>query len=535
MVRGGSRPKDRRVLPSLLDVLLSVGARLQRRRRWMGLLILAMIGIVAWADAQVWPGVSLAFGYALPIALGAYTFGLRAGVQLSILGVILRCLCAGRVYGPWWLYAGSALTLAEYLMLALSVGLLGRAARRLERHTRVQRHLIEFACGLTRTLDPDTVLRQGVEAGVRLSGADGGFAATVSDAGWRTDAIFRDGHWHAQPLSWWPPATAPWEQGAASRWQLCEGIVTEELALRELGARVALAAPIPTAEPRPRLALVIFRAERRRFTPPTREVLELLGLHVAAALQTAALYRTAVQATTDKGRLLAHLAHELAVPLHVVVGSLEQLASHVDDAGRTGLERLQRQERLLLEMTNNLLEYARLAAGRAVVRRAPVDLQALYAEVHALAEPLIGNKDVHLAVRVEPGAEWVESDPEKLRRILANLVVNAVKYTPAGRVELCAARENGAVRLAVRDAGPGIPLHEQPRLFEPFYRGGDGAAPGAGVGLGLALAQELAHLLGTEIVVESRAGAGTTFSLVLPDGAPTDHTPTRERPDDGQP
>lgn len=101
MVRGGSRPKDRRVLPSLLDALLSVGARLQRRRRGMGVLILAMIGAIAWADAEVWPGLSLAFGYAVPIALGAYTFGLRAGVQLSILGVILRCLCAGRVYGPW--------------------------------------------------------------------------------------------------------------------------------------------------------------------------------------------------------------------------------------------------------------------------------------------------------------------------------------------------------------------------------------------------------------------------------------------------
>ena len=77
---------------------------------------------------------------------------------------IIAALCAGRVYGPWWLYAGSALMLAEYLMLALSVGLLGRAARRLERHTRVQRHLIEFARGLARTLDPGTVLRTSTAA-----------------------------------------------------------------------------------------------------------------------------------------------------------------------------------------------------------------------------------------------------------------------------------------------------------------------------------------------------------------------------------
>jgi len=516
MIRA-SRQKHRRLLPSLLDLLLSAEARLQRRRHWMALLILSMIGGIAWADMHVRPGLSLAFGYAVPIALGAYTFGLRVGVLLSLLGVLLRRLCAGRIYGPWWLYAGSVLMLAEYLMLALSMGLLGRAARRLRRHTRAQRHLGEFARGLTRTLDPDAVLRRGVEASVHLSGADGGFAATASDGGWRADEVFRAGCWHVQPLAWWPPATAPWEQSAASRWQLCEALVSGDLTLRQLGARVALAVPVAEAGPRPRRALVIFRAERRRFTPPTREVLELLGLHVAASLQTATLYRTAVQATADKGRLLAHLAHDLAVPLHVVLGSLEQLAAHVDDVGRPALERLQRQERLLLEMTEDLLEYARLDAGRAVVRRAPVDLRALYAEIRALAEPLIGNKDLRLEVRVEPGAEWVESDPEKVRRIVANLAINAVNYTPAGRVELCTARENGAVRLAVRDTGPGIPPQEHRRVFEP-YRGGEGAAPGAGVGLRLALAQELAHLLDTEIMVESREREGTTFSLVLPAG-----------------
>jgi len=141
---------------------------------------------------------------------------------------------------------------------------------------------------------------------------------------------------------------------------------------------------------------------------------------------------------------------------------------------------------------------------------------------------------VRLAVRVEPGAEWVESDPGKVRRILANLAVNAVKYTPAGCVELCAAPENGAVRLAVHDTGPGIAPHERPRIFEPFYRGEDGAAPGAGVGLGLALARELAHALGTEIVVEGRAPEGTTFSLLLPLSPPADCTAPRERVENGR-
>ncbi len=166
-------------------------------------------------------------------------------------------------------------------------------------------------------------------------------------------------------------------------------------------------------------------------------------------------------------------------------------------------------------MTSNLLEYARLEASKPVVRRVRIDVKELYEQIRDLAEPLIGDKDVRLDVRVEPGAESVESDPDRLRRIIANLAVNAVKYTPAGRVELRAARDNGAVRIAVRDTGPGIAPSERRRIFEPFHRG-DAAPPAAGVGLGLALAQELAHLLGTEIAVESQEHEGTTFSLVLP-------------------
>jgi signal transduction histidine kinase len=218
----------------------------------------------------------------------------------------------------------------------------------------------------------------------------------------------------------------------------------------------------------------------------------------------------------DKGRMLAHLAHELAVPLHVVMGTMDVLTAHVDDVGRPSLDRLRRQERLLLEMTGNLLEYARLEAGKAPVRHVRIDVPDLYAQIRDLAEPLIGDKDVQVGVSIGPGAESVESDPERLRRIMANLAVNAVKYTPAGRVDLIATREKSRVRLAVSDTGPGIAPSERQKIFEPFYRGGEGQAPGAGVGLGLALAQELAHLLGTEIAVEGRERTGMTFSLALP-------------------
>src|SRR5436309_2116262 len=384
-------------VPSLLDRLLGSEPTFRRRRRWVGGLVAAMVSALAVVDGRLWPGISLAFGYSVPIALGAYTFGIRLGVELSVLCVILRRICAGRAYGSWWLYAGSALMLAEYFILAVGTGVLGRAVRRLERHARLLRRMSELARGLT-GLETDAALRRAVEASVRLTGADGGFVAA------------RD-------------------------------------------------------------------------------------------------------APREKPRVLAHVAHDLAAPLHVILGTTDLLAPHVEQAL---VERLRRQTHVLMQMTNDLIEFSRLDAPALWVRNEPVHIPELYQRVQELAAPFIGTKDVRVEVEVEPGAEWVRSDPEKLRQIVTNLATNAVKYTPRGRVVLRAARENGRVMLAVRDTGIGIPAHEQARIFEPFYRAGNGTNRESGVGLGLAVARDLARMLGTRIVVDSTERAGSTFSLELP-------------------
>jgi signal transduction histidine kinase len=406
--------------------------------------------------------------------------------------------------------------LTEYLMLAVGGGLLGRAARRLARQTRTLQQLSEYGSALTATLDPEAIWRQAVEAAVRLTGADGGFVATSTGNEWQTAAVFFESTWHPLAFVWWPDRSGPWREGAAGGPLGSGTSPSTGAALDRFRVSVELAVPIRVADTDQRHALVVCRVEPRLFEQPTHEVLTLFASHVAAALHASALYRAAVQAMADKGRMLAHLAHELAVPLHVVMGTMDVLAAHVDEVGRTSFDRLRRQERLLLEMTGNLLEYARLEAGKAPVRHVRIDVAELYAQIRDLAEPLIGDKDVQLVVSIGPGAKSVESDPERLRRIIANLAVNAVKYTPTGRVELIATREKGRVRLAVSDTGPGIAPSERQRIFEPFYRGGEGQAPGAGVGIGLALAQELAHLLGTEIAVEGREHTGMTFSLALP-------------------
>jgi len=495
-------------VPSLVDRLLGSEPALRRWRRWVGGLVGAMVGVLAVADGRLWPGISLAFGYSVPIALAAYTFGIRLGIELSVLCVILRRICAGRAYGAWWLYAGSALMLTEYLMLAVGAGALGRAVRRLERHARVLRRMSELARGLM-GLEPEAALPRAVEASVRLTGADGGFVAMSTEGDWRTDQVFTDGSWQAESVVWWPRALGPWEPG---RWRIGTS-PWSEVALRQLGARAQMAAPVSTGGQRPGMALVVFRAGSRPFERATREILALFAAHLGAALNATKQFTAAREATREKARVLAHVAHDLAAPLHVIIGTTDLLVPHVE---QSLVDRLRRQTHLLMQMTNDLIEFSRLDAPEAWVRNRRIHVPELYQRVHELAAPLIGAKDVRVEVEVGAGAEWIQSDPEKLCQILTNLATNAVKYTPRGRVELRAARENGRVTLAVRDTGIGIPVPEQARIFDPFYRAGDGARGEPGVGLGLCVAQDLARLLGTRIVVDSADQAGSTFSLELP-------------------
>lgn len=274
---------DRRMVRSMLDRLLAFEPRLRRRngRRRLGLAVATMIGVIAIADVEM-PGVSLAFGYALPIALGAYAFGVRVGVGLSILCVVLRRLCAGHAYGASWLYAGSALMLVEYLLLAIGVGLLGRAIRRLERHGRTLRHLGELGRTLLAFDDQEVIWRKGVEGSVRLTGAEGGWVATPGEGSWRSGTVFVDGSWRDHDVEWTPsrPAQQPG--------QAMGGVpAPTDRALQELGVAAILAVELPASVKPPR-TLVVFRRTPRPFERPTQEVLGLFALHLAAALNAAA-------------------------------------------------------------------------------------------------------------------------------------------------------------------------------------------------------------------------------------------------------
>jgi hypothetical protein len=260
----------------VIDYLLRAEPGLRRHRDRVLFAIGAMMAAIATADMRIWPGISFAFGYSLPVALAAYALGIRMGVLVSAVAVVLRAVFPGRTYGPWWLYGGSALMFAEYLLLALAVGLLGRAIARLDRQTRVLRHLNELGRHLAIVRDPDAIWRAGVEAAVRLTGADGGFLATLHGTTWRASETFYRGEWRERPVI------------LLMRTALSIADLEDHDGSWERDAPIRLAAPVTAPAGGPSPQLVVYRAALGPFTPATADVLKLAALHLATALHFAA-------------------------------------------------------------------------------------------------------------------------------------------------------------------------------------------------------------------------------------------------------
>jgi heavy metal sensor kinase len=216
-------------------------------------------------------------------------------------------------------------------------------------------------------------------------------------------------------------------------------------------------------------------------------------------------------------RFSANAAHELRTPLNALRSRLEVTLEQdrsPEEYRRILAETADEVEELSTSV-HGMMRLAQSEAGLSEDQRVPVALEPLLAEVVEFFEPLAAEAEVSLEARLE-GAGSVPGDPAWLHQLFANLVHNAVKYTrKGGHVRVACASEPGGAVVRVADDGIGVPLEEQARIFEPFHRvRGPGHAPGAG--LGLALAREIARAHGGRIELESRPGAGSTFSVHLP-------------------
>lgn len=216
--------------------------------------------------------------------------------------------------------------------------------------------------------------------------------------------------------------------------------------------------------------------------------------------------------TDQRRRFLADVSHELRTPLTVIRGNIEGLLDGLYPADRAHLERLLAETHQLERLVDDLRTLALTDAGALELHREPVDLGRLAAEVIAGFEPQAGEQGVELRADVDQ-MPVMSLDARRVRQVVANLVSNAVRHTPAGgHVTVRIGRAGPAVELAVSDTGVGMEPESVERAFDRFWRSGDTA----GAGIGLAIVRDLVRAHGGEVALESARGAGTMVRCRFP-------------------
>ncbi|MCL5742757.1 MAG: ATP-binding protein, partial [Acidobacteria bacterium] len=238
------------------------------------------------------------------------------------------------------------------------------------------------------------------------------------------------------------------------------------------------------------------------------------------ALVTIAL-RDSERKRRDYAFRVQAIAHEIKTPLTAIQGSsemiVEELVPEEQKAEMAGL--IHKESKRLTEIIHTFLDVERMAAGTLNIRRQPASLEELCGDVLERARLYAVRKNI--TIESEVPALTLEADADLLSFALYNLLTNAVKYSPRNTtVRLCASCEGGTVRISVTDQGHGITPEEQNKIFERFYRmKRDQKGEEEGSGIGLALVKEIVAQHGGRILVESKPGEGSRFTMLLPKGA----------------
>jgi len=255
----------------------------------------------------------------------------------------------------------------------------------------------------------------------------------------------------------------------------------------------------------------------------------LTSLALARRLNDEKSERLAAQGEAQsRGRFLANMSHEIRTPLNAVVGFAELLSqTRLDGEQQTYVDRIKLSSGSLLGVINDVLDYAKIEAGKLNLDYKPLQLAKVASEALLLFEENAGAKGLHTRLDLDASVpDWVLGDAMRLSQILNNLLSNAIKFTESGSVVVrirshkvyrYQGLDSADIELAVVDSGIGLTDEQQSRLFQPFEQASaDTARQFGGTGLGLSICAELVELMGGRIQVASEAGQGSTFSVRLP-------------------
>lgn len=222
------------------------------------------------------------------------------------------------------------------------------------------------------------------------------------------------------------------------------------------------------------------------------------------------------------------MSHELRTPLNAIAGYTQLLTlgvrGKISQPQREDLERIDRAQRHLLSLINDILNFAKIEAGHVDIECEAVDIDEVLIGLQEFVEPQLREKNVRFEMVNEVNGAIVLGDTDKLRQILINLLSNAIKFTSeGGRIDVRCTSGEKTVCIAVTDDGSGIPQDKLDAIFEPFVQvGRDFSSPQGGTGLGLSISRDLARRMNGDLEVTSELGAGSAFVLTLPRMRETD-------------
>lgn len=230
----------------------------------------------------------------------------------------------------------------------------------------------------------------------------------------------------------------------------------------------------------------------------------------------------AQEADRLKGQFLAAISHELRTPLNAIIGfstvMLDELDGPITQMQREDLRTINQNGRFLLHMINELLDLARIEAGKLELNIVAVDLAALINDIGETVQGLLYDKDVMLHIRLPEQLPMVRGDADKIRQILLNLLSNAVKFTERGTITISSPEtpQHDHVAISIRDTGIGIAAKDLSVIFEEFRQVHANRKGKRGSGLGLAITRKLVEAHGGQLSVESTLGHGSVFTFTLP-------------------
>jgi signal transduction histidine kinase len=300
--------------------------------------------------------------------------------------------------------------------------------------------------------------------------------------------------------------------------------------LREIGFGALLVVPLIVRARLQGTITFVSRAGDEPYTPEEIALAMDVGSRCAMALDNASMYReadalrrAAQAANISKSQFLSRMSHELRTPLNAIGGFAELMdmgiQGPVTEVQHLGLIRIMANQQHLLSLISDILNFASIEAGRVEYRWSEVPLEPLIGEVSAMLSGSIVAKNL-VFQGPDPDAGVVAwADPDRVKQILINLLMNAVKYmgVNGGTITVTSGVVGELAVALVEDSGPGIPAEKLESIFEPFVQLTSGRTERqGGIGLGLAISRDLARAMGGDLTVESTVGVGSAFTLSLP-------------------